>query len=64
LGGATPLPAFVGVTETALVGGLILSGYSSGSAILAVVIFRLITYWLPLPLGVLAARNLRTQALL
>jgi uncharacterized membrane protein YbhN (UPF0104 family) len=64
LGGATPLPAFVGLTETALVGGLILSGYSSGSAILAVVIFRLITYWLPLPLGVLAARNLRTQALL
>jgi uncharacterized membrane protein YbhN (UPF0104 family) len=64
LGGATPLPAFVGVTETALVGGLILGGYTIGSAIVAVVVFRLITYWLPLPLGVLAARTLRTQALL
>jgi uncharacterized membrane protein YbhN (UPF0104 family) len=64
LGGATPLPPIVGVTETALVGGLILGGYSSGSAILTVVVFRLITYWLPLPLGVLAARNLRTKALL
>ncbi|HEX4672966.1 MAG TPA: lysylphosphatidylglycerol synthase domain-containing protein [Solirubrobacteraceae bacterium] len=64
VGGATPLPSFVGVTEAALIGGLILSGYSSGSAITSVVVFRLITYWLPLPVGIAAARHLRSRALL
>ena len=59
VGSAAPLPSFVGPTEAALIGGLILSGYSSGSASL-----RVITFWLPLPLGILAARNLRARALL
>jgi len=45
------LPAFCGVTEAALVGGLVLAHYSSGSAVLAVAIFRGVTYWLPLPIG-------------
>ena len=64
LGGATPLPAFLGATEAALVGGLVLGGYSSASAILCVVIFRVMTYWLPLPVGVLAAHHLRRANLL
>jgi uncharacterized membrane protein YbhN (UPF0104 family) len=64
IGGATPLPPFLGVTEAALVGGLVLGGYTSASAILCVVVFRAMTYWLPLPVGVLAAHHLRRANLL
>lgn len=63
-GGATPLPPFFGVTEAILVGGLVLDGYSSGSALLSVIIFRAVTYWLPLPVGLWAARRLRRADLL
>ena len=64
MGTTAPLPAFFGVTEVALVGALVLAGYTSGSAIVAVVIFRAVSYWLPLPLGVWAARRLRRADLL
>lgn len=64
IGGATPLPPFLGATEAALVGGLVLGGYSSASAILCVVVFRVLTYWLPLPVGVLAAHHLRRANML
>jgi len=63
-GGGTPLPAFCGVTEAALVGGLVLAHYSSGSALLAVAIFRGVTYWLPLPIGIFAVRQLRRERIL
>ena len=63
-GGALPLPPIIGMTEMALVGGLVVGGYSSGSAILAVVTFRVIAYWLPLPIGVWAARRLRRAQML
>jgi uncharacterized membrane protein YbhN (UPF0104 family) len=61
---ATPLPAFVGLTEAALIAALVLSGYSAGSATISVLAFRLLTFWLPLPFGVLASRRLRRAQLL
>jgi uncharacterized membrane protein YbhN (UPF0104 family) len=61
---ATPLPAFFGVTEAALISGLVLGGYTSSSATTAVLIFRGITCWLPVPIGVWAARKLRRTRLL
>jgi uncharacterized membrane protein YbhN (UPF0104 family) len=64
VGGATPLPALLGTTELALVGGLTLAGYTTGSAVLTVAVFRAVTYWLPLPLGVWSARRLRRLSLL
>jgi uncharacterized membrane protein YbhN (UPF0104 family) len=64
LGGATPLPPWLGTTELVLVGALTLAGYSAGSAVLAVVVFRTVTYWLPLPVGIWSARRLRHLALL
>jgi uncharacterized membrane protein YbhN (UPF0104 family) len=64
VGGATPLPPFLGVTEAALVAGLAFGGYSSSSAVVSVVVFRLITYWLPLPVGIAMARRLRAESLL
>ena len=63
-GGALPLPPILGTTEIALVSALVLGGYTSASAIEAVVIFRAISYWLPLPIGALAARRLRRDQLL
>jgi uncharacterized membrane protein YbhN (UPF0104 family) len=64
VGGAAPLPAFFGVTEASLIGGLVLGGYSPTSALISVVIFRGLTFWLPLPVGVVAARRLlRANAL-
>jgi uncharacterized membrane protein YbhN (UPF0104 family) len=63
-GGATPLPPFAFVTEVAMVGCLTLAGYTAGSALVAVLAFRAVTYWLPLPIGLASARRLRTSALL
>lgn len=63
-GTATPLPSFLGVTEGALISGLTLGGYTASSATIAVLVFRGVTYWLPVPLGVLAARTLRRAQLL
>lgn len=63
-GTATPLPAFFGVTEAALISGLVLGGYTSLSATVAVLVFRGVTYWLPVPLGLWAGRTLRRQSLL
>jgi uncharacterized membrane protein YbhN (UPF0104 family) len=58
-GNATPLPALFGVTEAALVGGLVVAGYTATSATVAVVTFRVVTYWLALPVGLWATRRLR-----
>ena len=63
-GTATPLPAFAGVTEVTLIGSLVLGGYTARSATVAVLVFRLVTYWLPAPVGVWAARRLRRVSLL
>jgi uncharacterized membrane protein YbhN (UPF0104 family) len=63
-GGATPLPSFFAVTEIALVAALVLGGYSSGSALVAVAVFRVVTYWLPLPVGVWMGQRLRKTRLL
>jgi uncharacterized membrane protein YbhN (UPF0104 family) len=63
-GTTTPLPAFFGVTEVTMVGALTLGGYTSVSAVVAVVVFRAVAYWLPLPVGVWAARQLRRGDLL
>ena len=58
IGNATPLPAIFGLTEASLIGGLVLAHYAPTSATIVVIAFRLLTFWLPLPLGVWAARHL------
>lgn len=63
-GAATPLPSFFGVTEATLFGALTLGGYSSSSAIVTIVVFRAVSYWLPLPMGLWAGRRLRQANLL
>ena len=58
-GAATPLPPIAGITEMSLIGSLVMTGYTHTSALIAVAVFRVVTYWLPLPFGVWAARRLR-----
>jgi uncharacterized membrane protein YbhN (UPF0104 family) len=64
LNGASPLPPWLGATELLMVGSLTVAGYTAGSSVLAVVAFRAVTYWLPLPVGLWSARRLRRANLL
>jgi uncharacterized protein (TIRG00374 family) len=46
-------PGGLGFVETGLTALLALAGVGAGDAVLATFIYRLFTYWLPLPLGLL-----------
>jgi uncharacterized membrane protein YbhN (UPF0104 family) len=48
IGGATPTPGGIGGVEAGLVGGLVAYHMSSSIALAAVLLYRLISYWLPL----------------
>jgi uncharacterized membrane protein YbhN (UPF0104 family) len=53
--GMIPLtPGGLGFVEAGLAGLLVLAGVSAGEAAAATLAYRLISYWLPLPFGVLA----------
>lgn len=45
-------PGGLGFVEAGLTGTLVLAGVAAGDAVLATLAYRLLTYWLPLPLGV------------
>jgi undecaprenyl-diphosphatase len=56
---AAPTPGGLGALEAALVAGLTAAGASSGPAIAAVLVYRLVTYWLPVIPGGVAYHLLR-----
>ncbi|RKS69094.1 uncharacterized membrane protein YbhN (UPF0104 family) [Actinomadura pelletieri DSM 43383] len=58
-GSAIPTPGGVGTTEAALVAALAALGFAAGPALHAVLLFRAVTFWAPVPLGVLSCRTLR-----
>ncbi|PVU81482.1 TIGR00374 family protein (plasmid) [Cellulomonas sp. WB94] len=58
-GAAIPTPGGIGTIEVTLIGGLTAAGMNPGVAASAVVLFRLLTFWLPIPLGWLAMRHMR-----
>ncbi len=58
-GSAIPMPAGVGSVETALVAVLASSGVPTAHAVEVVLVYRLLTFWLPAAFGLLAARHLR-----
>ncbi|WP_372509158.1 lysylphosphatidylglycerol synthase domain-containing protein [Actinomadura madurae] len=58
-GSAIPTPGGVGSTEAALVAALAALDIDTGAALHAVLLFRAITFWAPVPLGILACRTLR-----
>jgi uncharacterized protein (TIRG00374 family) len=57
-------PGGLGFVEAGLTAMLALAGVSAGAAVLATFAYRLFSYWLPLPIGLIAygwyARRLRT----
>lgn len=58
-GAAIPTPGGIGTIEVTLIGGLTAAGVNPGVAASAVVLFRLLTFWLPIPLGWVAMRYMR-----
>jgi undecaprenyl-diphosphatase len=69
LGGAAvaavaPTPGGLGALEAALVAGLTAAGAASGPAVAAVLVYRLITFWLPILPGFFAYRALRREGAL
>jgi glycosyltransferase 2 family protein len=59
VGAAVPTPGGTGGVEVAMTGGLVAAGVPLEAAAPAVVLYRLLTLWLPVPLGLLAAWRLR-----
>jgi glycosyltransferase 2 family protein len=48
---AVPTPGGIGAVEAALTAGLTAAGIPSAAAASAVLLFRLVTFWLPIPFG-------------
>lgn len=59
VGSAVPTPGGLGTVEAALVAALVASGQSVAVALPAVLVFRAVTVWLPVPLGWAAFQLLR-----
>jgi glycosyltransferase 2 family protein len=51
LGSAVPTPGGIGAVEAALSAGLTAAGLPGATAVSAVLLFRTITFWLPVPVG-------------
>jgi uncharacterized membrane protein YbhN (UPF0104 family) len=63
-GSVIPTPGGLGAVDAALVTGLIATGLAPTVAVPAVLWFRLVSVWLPVPLGWIAVQVLRRRALL
>ena len=59
IGSAVPTPGGLGAVEAALSAGLTAAGLPGAKAITAVLLFRLLTFWLPVPLGWLSLTYLQ-----
>jgi uncharacterized membrane protein YbhN (UPF0104 family)/membrane-associated phospholipid phosphatase len=57
----SPTPGGLGAMEAALVAGLTAMGAATGPAVVGVLAFRLLTFWLPILTGWLAYRALRAS---
>jgi uncharacterized membrane protein YbhN (UPF0104 family) len=61
IGSVSPTPGGLGAVEVALATGLAALGMASTAAVSAVLLFRLATFWLPVPLGWIALGWLRRR---
>jgi uncharacterized membrane protein YbhN (UPF0104 family) len=62
-GSAGPMPGGVGVVEALAVWGLVGAGASLSGAVLAVLAYRVVTYWLPMAIGAVVATKTARDAL-
>ena len=60
-GAAVPMPAGVGSTEAALIAALATVHIPAAQAATGVLLFRIMTFWAPVPAGVLSTRWLRRR---
>lgn len=61
LGSIIPTPGGLGAVELALTTGLTTAGVPGGVAVSSVLLFRLLTFWLPVPLGWVALNYLERK---
>ena len=61
LGQAAPTPGGVGAVETVMTAGLVATGLDSSTAVPAVLLFRMLTFWLPTIPGYLAFQGLQRR---
>jgi uncharacterized protein (TIRG00374 family) len=47
-------PGGLGFVETGLTGALVLAGVAADAAVLATLLYRLVSFWLPIPAGAIA----------
>ena len=64
LAAASPTQGGLGALEAALVAGLTRFGMATGPAVSAVLVYRLVTYWLPVLPGAILYRGLRRRKVL
>ena len=61
LGSIVPTPGGLGAVEAALTAGLVAAGLHGTEAASAVLLFRLLTFWLPVPIGWVALNYLERK---
>jgi uncharacterized membrane protein YbhN (UPF0104 family) len=61
LGSIIPTPGGIGTVEAALTAGLVAAGLHGTQAASAVLLFQLLTFWLPVPVGWVALNYLERQ---
>jgi hypothetical protein len=60
--GMVPLtPGGLGFVETGLTGALVLAGVAADAAVLATLLYRLVSFWMPIPAGALAWAGLAVK---
>ncbi|MBV9593103.1 MAG: flippase-like domain-containing protein [Actinobacteria bacterium] len=64
IGSVAPTPGGIGAIEVALSTGLATAGMPSTAAVSAVLLYRIATFWLPVPVGWLAMNRLQHARLL
>jgi glycosyltransferase 2 family protein len=64
IGAAVPTPGGIGAVEAALSAGLTAAGLHGTEAFSAVLLFRTVTFWLPVPLGWLSLNYLQRREVL
>ncbi|MEV6112609.1 lysylphosphatidylglycerol synthase transmembrane domain-containing protein [Streptomyces sp. NPDC052109] len=58
---AAPVPGGLGALEAGLIAGLTALGVAAGAATSAVLVYRLLTFWLNVPLGALALHDVQRK---
>ena len=59
VGSVVPAPGGIGPVEIALTAGLATAGVPGGVALSAAIVYRLVTFWIPIPVGWLSLRRLQ-----